>query len=123
MNVKKLRKQIDQLRKQLRKAEEAEFNQRTLPKMRAMIGNVYRYKNSYGGNLGSWWMYVRIVGVDDGYFLLATIQSDCDGRITAKEDTWSYPLSENHERITADEYDVAASPLLEKVCALIGGES
>ncbi len=34
-------------------------------KIKKLIGNCYRYRNSYGGGDDSWWMYIEVVGAGE----------------------------------------------------------
>jgi len=72
------------------------------------IGKCYRYKNSYGGN-GSWWLYIKVTGIDDeGNLLTLNFQTDAFGGIEIKPrcSAWSI-TGGKHEEISSDDFDAA----------------
>lgn len=42
------------------------------PKLKAMVGRCFKYRNSYGSNQKDWWLYVKVIGYNQQYQQLAT---------------------------------------------------
>ena len=74
---------ILELRKQKVAIEEAEFKNDILPRMKANVGKCSKYRNCYSCPSKAsdyWWMYVRIVAVEDGSYVVQRFQRDSYGK-------------------------------------------
>ena len=71
MNIKELKK-LEQLKerrnnleRQIEDLEYKEMIETSLPKLKKIIGKCFKYHNSYGGNYERWWLYVKVLSIDE----------------------------------------------------------
>ncbi len=77
-------------RTKLRALEDRQFADIIEPKMRANIGNCYKYHNCYScpqSEADYWWMYVKVVGVRDGSYRVLTFAIDSYHKMQIAEAT------------------------------------
>lgn len=55
-------------------AEEKHLNEEVIPKLKALIGKCFKYYNSYGGSLPRWYLYAKIISVDEKTCTLHTVE-------------------------------------------------
>jgi hypothetical protein len=67
-----------------------------------LVGRCYKYRNSYGGNNDTWWMYFKITGFREAF----SFQTDCQDKITIEQHGGAYDvvLRTSH-RIAKREFD------------------
>lgn len=78
--LEKARAESDAARKRMQSLDEKYFQQVLRPKMRRRIGECFRTRNTYGSG-EPWWLYVRIVDVDESSFVTLNLERDCNGKI------------------------------------------
>jgi hypothetical protein len=77
-----------------------------------LIGKCYKYRNSYGSDT-EWWLYSRVVSVDeDGYMLANSFQDDGEGRLEVRRSASFMPLGGEIE-ITEVEYLEASGVVID----------
>ena len=93
----------------------------TLPSMRKYIGRHFKYRNSYScpqKDTDYWWLYIRIIGVEDGSFVALKAQTDQYGRHTVQTDSLpavdGKPM-EGWVEIDDAEFDSAVHPILDEL--------
>jgi hypothetical protein len=82
---------------------------------RSMVGNCYRYRNSYGGD-SKWWLYGKILAAAGARFKALKFQKYSNGQIEISFDGWFTP--KGWENITANEYSQAWSELQRDIATL-----
>lgn len=55
-------------------AEEKRLDQEVLPELRKLVGQCYKYRNSYGGGLSRWWLYGKVLSVNEKTCEVHTIE-------------------------------------------------
>jgi len=66
--IEKLKTLEDRARKlhwKITALKEREVNENALPELRKMIGKCFKYLNSYGSSLPQWWLYTKIISIDE----------------------------------------------------------
>lgn len=84
----------------------------------AELGKCYRYRNNYGSDCPGWWLYKKVIGVDE-YSRPVTFQFEQTSReiieIKYKEHGWH---NSSWEEITPTEFEAAWRGLKRKVAEL-----
>jgi len=65
---KKLEQLKDKERTINRRIQDLEYKEMvedSLPALRKVVGKVYKYHNSYGGDHERWWLYVKVLSVNE----------------------------------------------------------
>lgn len=124
-SIKQLKKEYDEARIAYQDAEDEELKRKLLPKLKARLGQCFKYRNSYGGNKDDWWLYERVVGIEDGVLMVDSFQECSDGRIEIKQTDKKMafrndPYTNNsYIPIDVEEYRKAQAALLEKVSQVL----
>lgn len=111
--IKKLIEQEQKIRN-LRMKAQAKYRQEELrPLLQSQVGKCFKYRNSYGTNNDSWWLYEKVISLtDDGDFYCEKFQTDCFGEISINymnEVNYDRSHFENRDwkKISIDEYNKA----------------
>lgn len=63
-----------------------------------LVGQFFRYRNSYSGGSPAWWLYVAATHMDDqGYMRGWSFQNDTEGRLSVEVDRSLITLSPDHQ--------------------------
>lgn len=94
MDYNELRRKRDALDDQIREIERA----REEKELSALVGRCYRYRNSYScpqSDDDCWWLYTRVIGVEDGALKAFRFQDDKRGKLeTECVSAWGSTLGE-----------------------------
>lgn len=60
----KLKTEKNKLDIQIKDLEHKELINVSIPELEKSIGRCFKYKNSYGGHLDRWWLYVKVTGIN-----------------------------------------------------------
>jgi hypothetical protein len=71
--VERLTKEGNVLLGQARQLLEEERDEVARPKLRAMLGKCFRFRNAYSGS-EKWWLYAKIVGFDEKNMTFTVVQ-------------------------------------------------
>lgn len=83
---------------------------------KSMIGNCYKYHNTYGSSSGYWWMYSKIVGAKGTMVKVVDIQKDSHGEIDLKfKTTWTNHFRHEWRPITNKQFERAYNHLMKQV--------
>ncbi len=113
--IEKIDEEIRKLVKAKRQLEESHFREKTLPKMRALIGSVFKYRNCYScpqTDEDYWWMYTRITEASEEGLVGVQIQRDRDGKISVQTAGFMLPMLDGYVEISKAEFDAAVGPLV-----------
>lgn len=47
-----------------------------------LVGKCFRYRNSYGGDRPKWWIFGRVVSLQEGYLTMFDFETTSDGTIS-----------------------------------------
>lgn len=133
MKLEELKKQRDELQEsrvvisgELGAVENRIREIEELPRLKKLIGNCYKYRNSYSlpkEESDYWWMYIIVVGVDSESATLQvfTIQQDCHGEINVRTER---PYYENmlQTPIGRKEFDEAQTKIIASIAIPDTGE-
>ena len=123
-NIKKLKEQAEHLRAKICKLEQEELIKKVMPKALKLIGQCYKYSNSYGSGDDNkpWWLYQKVINVDhicDENRVEVSVkefQCDCHGDIQFKKRTFSYRDldygNDGYQKITTNEYNKEKNKLV-----------
>ena len=78
--IKWLDKRINTLRCELSNLEDKKYEEDEEPKLKALVGKCFKYRNSYGSG-DAWWIYVEVVGHDGPHLIVNTCEKTCDKKI------------------------------------------
>lgn len=112
---KRLESEIAKLREQLSEIDAADRREKNAP----LVGKCFRYRNSYGGDVEKWWLYLKVLAVDeDGHLNCLTFETTSVGIVNIEPRTKYYGLSGDYRSIEAAEFDHAWRELLMSLRAL-----
>lgn len=74
MKLEKLKEERNKLERQISDIEYKNLIEVSIPELRKSIGRTFKYRNSYGGDSKSWWLYVKILEVDIKDMTFKTIE-------------------------------------------------
>lgn len=130
MKVQSLRAKARELALEAGAIEEKVKREVAAPQMRACVGRCFKYRNSYGGSDGGWWLYTKIIGFDEKAFAFDTVQFQLT---TARRIEIEYRRHFNYEQrnyftehnrtylpISKSEYNAARRRLLKFVSKGLG---
>jgi len=112
-NLDKLKEQAETLRVKIYKIEEKQIKDKVLPEAQKIIGQCYKYSNSYGDGEESWWLYQKVISVssvcgeNNVSVLVNEFQQDCHGDIQFKKKTLGYRdlgHEDRWQKVSAEEY-------------------
>lgn len=63
--LKKLKEKAEKARVAYQNEQEKYDNKIALPNLRKMVGKCFKYHNSYGGNLPRWFLYSKVISIDE----------------------------------------------------------
>lgn len=72
--IEKLKQQVNELNKQINDIEYKKLIEVSIPELRKSIGRCFKYKNSYGGNLDKWWLYKKIISINEKDMTFNTLE-------------------------------------------------
>lgn len=118
--LEKLRQKAAEASIALYRAEDELKNKEVLPLLKKMLGKCFKYHNSYGGDYERWWLYAKVVAIDEKKYNITVVEFQrtsmekievqlnkktvFNGRLFFGEDSGYYP-------ITRSEYNSAAKNL------------
>jgi hypothetical protein len=85
-DIEPLREELDELKKEKRYEE-----------LSKLIGRCFKYKNRYSGD-DTWWLYIKVTGINDYGVDVITCEKDCYGKITIEKDRSTTSILENKIR-------------------------
>ena len=83
-----------------------------------LIGMCFKYRNCYSRPETPddyWWLYARVIGVEDGCLRVWTFQTDKYGKVEIEPSTLRGKLGSGYEEIGAVEFGAAWQAALEKL--------
>lgn len=86
-----------------------------------LIGKTFRYRNSYGGTGRDWWLYARVIKIDQyGSPVCFRFQTDCDGKIEIDQNySAPYTLNGGYQEITKTEFRKAWRVVKNKIKGIV----
>lgn len=113
-NKEELRRARDHAAAALREIEDRERDERNA----RLVGKCLRYRNSYGDG-ESWWMYCRVLRVEDGNVITHEFQTTCRDEIEIKPSRRHFfGMSDGWRLIEEAEFDDEWRALQARVAAL-----
>ena len=100
---------------EIRRQKEAEEGKKRLKTHRALIGQYFKFSNSYGSG-DEWWEYVEVVGADEGSVHIRKFAKTSHDQIQIETEERSYYHSRsNWIKITPTEFKKARDSLLSEM--------
>lgn len=86
---------------------------------RELIGKCFRFCNSYGSG-DDWWLYVKIIDVEDGNLIAHRFETCSHGTMQAQPRTalWPHNLESGYTEIDASEFNAAWVEFKDTLAAL-----
>ena len=115
---KEIQEQIATLRERLNEIEELDFKKIEEPKLRALVGSHWKYRNSFGGD-EKWWLFAKVVSYADRRIRTLEIQKTSHGNIEIREhERWSPDPMSFYLPIGEREWNEGTKHLIEEVNGL-----
>lgn len=70
----KLKAEVNELNKQISDIEYKELKEVSIPELRKSLGRCFKYHNTYGGENKRWWLYKKIIGLNEKNMSYTTIE-------------------------------------------------
>ena len=87
------KKELASLAEEVRRLSRKEELEREIPKLRALLGRYFRFKNSFSGGNETWFVYAKPLTVDaDGTITFQEIQLDCRNQLTACQRAYPFGM-------------------------------
>lgn len=80
-----------------------------------LVGRCFKFSNSYGGSDKRWWLYGKVVSVDEYWPHLITFQHTSEDQIEIKTDEVASSLGSGWTEIDADEFEKAWQDLMQTI--------
>lgn len=108
-----LSKELNSLRDRIDAVERVEI----IMENTKLIGQCYKFLNSYGSDSKDWWMYKKVISAKGDCLKTIQFQNDESGRLEIVIDRWhdSRSFGEHYIKISQSEFDVAKRTFLAKV--------
>lgn len=105
----KARKTIAKFNKQKQKIEDKKH----LKEITLLNGKCFKFRNGYGDDT-HWWLYKKVVGIEDDFMIIEAIQRDKNGCITIeKKKEWIPEIISKLTFISITEYNDQTKKILE----------
>jgi len=86
---------------EIKREENNERNQK-------LIGKCYRYRNSFGNENEGWWLYIRVLEIEDGNLIVHRFQTDRNGRIEIEPRRVEWDsVGSTYEEVSKEDFWVA----------------
>mgnify|MGYP001611764821 CR=1 FL=1 len=72
--LEKLKIERNKLERQISDIEYKKLVEISIPQLKESVGRCFKYRNSYGSNSKSWWLYLKILSVDEKIMSFKTIE-------------------------------------------------
>lgn len=119
--LEQFKKEAERLRVKIYNLEHQEMEEKVLPEAKKLIGQCYKYRNSYGGDREPWWLYQKIVSIksisDENrvWVKVNTFQKDCYEDVNFKKQDLAIRnlRGDFYQKITTEEYEMEKKKLVE----------
>lgn len=104
----------EQLKMEIRRNQyelQALENREWIEKNQEYANKCFRCKNIYPGKYEYWWLYIRVLGIENFRFVIESFEKDCDGNVSFKTESIRV-LSENYEEIETSELNKQRQKIL-----------
>lgn len=128
-DIEKLKEEKDKIQRAINDIEYKRMVEVSLPELKRSVGRCFKYRNSYGGTYDRWYLYLKIVGIDEKDMSFKTVEFQntsmeiVEIRYDRKFnfDGKFYFDGGNYIEIKPSEFERAKKALLTKIAKILNG--